>query len=188
MEIRSYWLAPSFRYCHRSARFGKIGCLKGSRSIEIGKYTLFGDNFYLTAWQSYSYMNNANNIDVQDLFPSIVIGERCNFGAFNHISSAFGIRIGNNCLTGKWVTISDNNHGSVAEILLDTPPIRRKLSTKGVIEIGNNVWIGDKSTILSGVKIGDNSIIAANSVVTKDIPPYSVVAGVPAKIIKSYNY
>ena len=52
------------------------------------------------------------------------------------------------------------------------------------IEIGNNVWIGANSTILAGIKIGDCSIIAAGSVVTKDVPPYTLVGGVPAKFIK----
>ena len=51
--------------------------------------------------------------------------------------------------------------------------------------IGNNVWIGDKATILPGVKIGDGCIIAANTVVTKDVPPYSVVAGNPGVILKT---
>jgi acetyltransferase-like isoleucine patch superfamily enzyme len=58
------------------------------------------------------------------------------------------------------------------------------LHTKGAITIGNNVWIGDKATILDGVTIGEGAVIAANSVVTKDVPPYCVAAGVPAIIIK----
>lgn len=57
------------------------------------------------------------------------------------------------------------------------------LTFKGPIEIGNDVWIGARSVILSGVKIGNGAIIAANSVVTKDIPEYAIAAGVPAKVI-----
>ncbi|MBR1807885.1 MAG: CatB-related O-acetyltransferase [Paludibacteraceae bacterium] len=52
------------------------------------------------------------------------------------------------------------------------------------LEIGNDVWIGCNSTILRGIKIGDGAIIGANAVVTKDVPPYAIVAGVPAKVIK----
>lgn len=57
-------------------------------------------------------------------------------------------------------------------------------ATKGDVIIGNDVWIGTRSTILSGVKIGDGAVIGACSVVTKDVPPYAIVAGNPAKIIR----
>ena len=57
---------------------------------------------------------------------------------------------------------------------------------KGVI-IGNNVWLGDKVAVLSGVQIGDGVVVAANAVVTKDIPPYCLAAGVPAKVIKQID-
>ena len=68
------------------------------------------------------------------------------------------------------MTITDNSHGQTDEKTLNTPPGKRPLVSKsdGVI-IGNNVWIGEKATILPGVHIGDSVVIAANSVVTKDI-------------------
>jgi len=56
--------------------------------------------------------------------------------------------------------------------------------TKGTINIGNDVWIGTNAIVLSGVNIGDGSVIAAGAIVTKDVPPYAIVAGVPAKVIK----
>ena len=57
-------------------------------------------------------------------------------------------------------------------------------SCKGDIIVGNDVWIGAKATIMSGVKIGDGAIVGATATVTKDVPPYAIVAGNPAKIIK----
>ena len=60
----------------------------------------------------------------------------------------------------------------------------RLVVSKGSVIIGNNVWIGDKATILPNVTIADGAVIAANSVVTKDVPAYSVVAGNPAKVVK----
>ena len=60
----------------------------------------------------------------------------------------------------------------------------RFVTSKGPVIIGNNVWIGDKATVLPNVTIGDGAVIAANAVVTKDVPPYSIVAGNPAKVIK----
>ena len=67
---------------------------------------------------------------------------------------------------------------------LSIPPIKRPLYVKGPVIIGNNVWIGEGARILSGVTIGDGSVIGTNAVVTHDVPAYSVVGGVPAKIIR----
>ena len=117
----------------------------------------------------------------------ITIGRDCNFGAFNHITASNKIIIGDNCLTGKWVTISDNDHGTTNLEDLKKRPQDRDIVSKGPVIIGENVWIGDKATILGGVTIGNGAVIAANSVVTKDVPPYSVVGGIPAKVIKSNN-
>ena len=64
-------------------------------------------------------------------------------------------------------------------------PFERKIISKGPVIIGDNVWIGDKVTILSGVRIGNGVVVAANSVVTKDVPEYCVVAGNPARVIRS---
>jgi acetyltransferase-like isoleucine patch superfamily enzyme len=60
----------------------------------------------------------------------------------------------------------------------------RDTLTKGPIQIGNDVWIGYRATILSGVKIGDGAVIGAGAIVTSDIPPYAVAFGIPAKVIK----
>ena len=70
---------------------------------------------------------------------------------------------------------------------LKLPPLERNLNSIGKIIIGNNVWIGDKVTILANVTIGQGAVIAANSVITKSVPPYSVAAGNPAKIIKTVS-
>jgi len=185
LEVRSYWLNSIFHSCHRSVRFDRNPYIKGGEFISIDEYTYFGENLVLTAWNTYKFQNDSTgNIQEQRLQPKISIGSHCNFGNNNHITSAFQIIIGENCLTGKFVTISDNNHGMSEKEEFTIPPIKRKLSTKGPIVIGNNVWIGDKATILSGVTIGDGAIVAANSVVTKNVPAYSIVAGCPAKIIK----
>lgn len=91
--------------------------------------------------------------------------------------------IGDSLLTGKWVTITDNSHGETDKTTLEMRPQERPVTSKGPVVIGNNVWIGDKATILPGVTIGDGAVIAANAVVTENVPEYSVVAGIPAKVI-----
>lgn len=116
--------------------------------------------------------------------PVLIIGDDCNFGAFTHITCSNKIIIKNNLLSGKWVTISDNNHGNTDLDSLSIHPIEREIVSKGSVIIEDDVWIGDKVTILSNVVIGKGAVVAANSVVTKSVPSYSVVAGNPAKIIK----
>ena len=88
-------------------------------------------------------------------------------------------------LTGRRVTIIDNNHASFSKEQLDKNPLTRPITTKGDVLIDDNVWIGENVVVLSGVHIGKGSVIAANAVVTSDIPPYSMAAGVPARIIKT---
>ena len=148
----------------------------GARFVSIGQNTHIHSFFTLGCWVKYG--------SDQKFDPSITIGNYCNLGEYNHITSCNRIIIGDGVLTGRFVFIGDNAHGGLSWEEATIPPANRLLCSKGPIIIGNNVWIGDKATILGGVTIGDNVIVAANAVVTHDIPSNSVVAGVPAKIIK----
>lgn len=149
--------------------------LIGEEYIEIGSNTHVNSHCILSAW------SNSRN----DYFePKLKIGSNCNFGEYSHITCAHSINIGNNVLTGRWVTITDNAHGrsDYAELLV--PPLDRKLYSKGPVVIEDNVWIGDKATILPNVKLGKGCVVAANAVVTKDMPAFSIVAGNPARVVK----
>lgn len=149
--------------------------IRGCKYIYIGKNVTIGKYAVITAWDKYG---------TQRYTPQITIGDNCNFGDYIHLTCINKIEIGNNVLTGRWVTISDNAHGESSLDNMKISPEIRPVISKGKVIIKQNVWIGDKVTILSGVTIGEGCIIGANSVVTKDIPPYSVVAGIPAKILK----
>lgn len=173
--LYSNWMRNKFKICPNTVRFSKVGMIHDPDRISIGEYCSFQDYVYLTAWKNYA----GNHFE-----PNITIGNNGDFGAFNHISCINRIQIGDNCLTGKWVTISDNNHGTTDFMTLHEAPAKRKLYSKGPVVIGNNVWIGDKATILANVTIGDGAIIAANTVVIKDVPAYSIVAGNPARVVK----
>lgn len=157
---------------------GEIRCpsqLIGMKYISIGRNTILYKGIILTAWDKY------NN---QTFTPSIEIGDNTNINEYNHISACNSVKIGNNVLTGRYVYISDNSHGSTTLEQLGRHPLDRPLVSKGPVVIGNNVWIGEHVCVLSGVTIGDGAIIAANAVVTHDIPAYALAGGVPAKIIK----
>jgi acetyltransferase-like isoleucine patch superfamily enzyme len=108
-----------------------------------------------------------------------------NSGKINHITAVNRIVIGDNLLTGRFVLITDNSHGSFRKDELSIHPSSRPITSKGEVIIGNNVWLGDKVSILPGVHIGDGCIIGANSVVTHSIPPFSIAAGNPAKILNT---
>jgi acetyltransferase-like isoleucine patch superfamily enzyme len=153
--------------------------LKGEKYISIGKDLSLGKNSILNAWESYKGVK---------FKPSISIGNNTSIGEWCHLTSINEIRIGENVLFGRFVLVTDNSHGDFSKIQLELPPSSRRLISKGVVEIENDVWIGDKVTILPNVIIGHNSIIGANSVVSKNVPPYSVVGGIPAKIIKEIKY
>lgn len=117
--------------------------------------------------------------------PVLTIGDNVSLGEYSHITCADRIVIGDNLLTGRFVLITDNGHGSSIAEEVNIPPLKRRIFSKGPVIIGKNVWIGDKATVLPGVKIGDGAIIGANSVVTKDIPANSIAVGNPAKVVKT---
>jgi len=103
-----------------------------------------------------------------------VMGQECTISAYQHV------KIGRECVIADRVMFIDFDHGAVE---VDRP-IRLQGIYKRDVNVGNNVWIGYGACILRGVSVGDNAIIGANSVVTKDVPANAVVAGLPAKIIR----
>ena len=115
----------------------------------------------------------------------IEIGSEVSIGEYTHITAARKVVIGNGVLTGRFVLITDNAHGTGdSREELETAPLTRNIVSKGEVVIGNNVWIGDKVSILPGVHIGEGCVIGANSVVTRDIPAYSIAAGNPCRVVK----
>ena len=170
------WIAHNVRKIglHTEVEPG-LYLVNGKKYIEIGDYCLIGRSSHITAHEMPQY-----NTPVK-----ISIGDGCMFGPDMHITAVNSIRIGKNVRTGKSVLISDNSHGDPKDMALrNIAPNARPIYSKGAIVIGDNVWIGEKAAILAGVTIGEGAIIGANAVVTKNIPPYSIAAGIPARIIK----
>ena len=117
--------------------------------------------------------------------PSLRIGNGCFFGYRLCILVGADIAIGDNVLVASDVTITSENHGMNPES--DLPYMKQNITVKPVT-IGNNCWIGERTLILPGVRIGEGCIVGGGSVVTKDIPSYSIAIGNPAHVIKHYDF
>lgn len=159
-------------------RFNKKSMHVGSDSyISDSGNIVFGNNFY---------SGKGLWLESVGLSGGVKIGDSVRASNNVHIASSSHVYIGNNVLIGSNVLISDHSHGAWDKECLDTPPFSRELTSKGSIQIGDNVWICDGVVILSGVTIGNGSIIAANSVVIHDIPAYTLAAGIPAQVKKCF--
>lgn len=112
-----------------------------------------------------------------DFGKNITIGKNVFINACCHFQDHGGVTLGDGCQIGHNVVFATLNHGISAEDRVHTYP--------APIVLGKNVWVGSNSTILQGVTVGDNAIIAAGAVVTKDVPANTIVGGVPAKTIRS---
>ena len=141
-------------------------------NIIVGDYTYYDDSVALTEFEK-------NNV----LFNYPEFGDKLIIGKFCSIASGTKFIMGSaNHRLGSVTTYPFNVFGGSWQE--NTPDHMSQLPFKGDIVIGNDVWIGRESIIMPGVKIGDGAIIAAYSVVTKDVEPYSVVGGNPARFIK----
>ncbi len=121
----------------------------------------------------------------------LIIGSNCKMGDNVHISAGKKIEIGDNVLMASKIFISDISHGDYSVGSKNSPPTippNDRPLCFDEINIGNNVWLGDNVCVLQGVKIGNGCIIGANSVVTKSISDNCIAAGIPAKVIKQYNF
>lgn len=112
-----------------------------------------------------------------DCGKNIHLGKNVFINACCKFQDQGGIYIDDGCLIGHNVTIATLNH--------EMNPEKRQLIHPAPVRIGKNVWVGSNATILQGVTIGDGAVIGANALVTKDVPPKTVVVGIPAKIVKS---
>ena len=141
----------------------KQGIQLGNR-VTIGKYAII----------------RPSNMYGGDIGDGLKMGDHSNIGPYSYIGCSGHITIGNNVMMGPRVSLFAENH------VFDNPkvPMQEQGVIKQAIVIEDDCWIAANSVILAGVTIGKGSVVAAGAVVNKDVPPYSVVAGVPAVVIK----
>ncbi|WPO79525.1 acyltransferase [Flavobacterium sp. KACC 22761] len=174
--VYSLWFSKQFNQIGKNFFIMKPFYLHGEKYISIGENFNCGLRFRLEAIDEYSGLK---------FNPKIVIGDNVRINHDCHVGAINQITIGNGVLLASKVFITDHYHGKIDTDSILCSPFERPLYSKGPVEIKDNVWIGEGVVILPNVTIGQNTIIGANAVVTKSIPPNSVVGGNPAKIIKS---
>lgn len=162
-----------------SARILRLPCdVRGRKGIDFGRGLTTGYGCRLESF-------------AEDGDKTLFFGNDVQINDYVHISALRGVRIGNNVLIASKVFITDLAHGSYTgdgnDSLPDSVVKDRPLSAKPVV-IGDNVWIGELCSVLPGVTIGENSVIGANSVVTKPIPANCIAAGNPARVIKRFDF
>jgi acetyltransferase-like isoleucine patch superfamily enzyme len=174
--------------CGRNVLIGSYSSI--SRNTIIGNNIIIGSNTTLRSIKigDNSFMESCVKV-VGTEQGKITIGEQCYIGIFNVLDNSDDINIGNYVhiagpSTGLWT------HSSammcINNIALNDPDRYRYRPTAPIV-IEDNVYIGGNCTIYPGVRIGHHSIVAPNSAVNKDVPPYKMVGGVPAKVIKEIN-
>ena len=149
------------------------GAVYGEHWITIGEDTVIGAQVTISA----------GLVPGQDLGPEPVlrIGNRCVIGRGSHIVAHADLKIGDDVWTGPYVYITDQNHGYEDP---DTP-IGRQMPVNTPVEIGAGTWLGAGVIVLPGARIGRNVVVAGGSVVRGVVPDYCVVAGVPARVVRS---
>lgn len=179
-KIYTFTIRRRFKTAPRSVLFGRCLNVTGCRYIEIGENTNIKGNARIDAIDFYEKTG-------QMFTPTIKIGSDVGINTLCHIGCINRIEIGNYTTLGARTYITDHLHGEVTKENLYIPPRHRMLFSKGPVIIGSCVSIGEGCAIMPGVTIGDHVVIGANSVVTRDIPSYSVVAGNPAKVLKNFS-
>lgn len=192
--IRGSFLKIFLRKSKGVIFLGNNTIIRHANYISVGKSLSIGNRVVIDALCR-NGINIGNNVTIKDntiiectavirnLADGLIIGNNVGISQNCFIGVRGKIKIGDNTIIGPGCSIFSENHNFSR---LDLP-IKDQGETREDTIIGEDVWIGTRSVILCGVKIGNHSIVAAGAVVTKDVPEYAIVGGIPATIIKYRN-
>lgn len=179
-----YWVGKLYTYLLKGKfyNFGKNSIIKPFLNSSNEKYISIGENVNIGSYCRITVSTEFGGIKCKSKNKiRIKIGNNVDIGNNTFISANNKIEIGNHVIMAPDVFITDHEHGWYD---LDKNLHEQPLTEGGYVEIGDNVFLGAKSTVLKNVTIGEHTVVAANAVVNKSVPAFSVVAGNPARIIR----
>lgn len=189
--LRGTWHRLYFSSSKGIVFVGKRSSIRHAHLIKTGKTLTIGKDVKIDALSKKGIVFG-NNVTIRDntiiecsgvirkLGEGLIIGDNVGISQYCFIAVRGNIKIGANTIIGPSVSIFAENHKYDK---LDIPVVLQG-EIRADINIGDDVWIGNGSSILCGVNIGSHSIIAAGSIINRDVPEYAIVGGVPAKILK----
>lgn len=185
---RSVLYRPLFRSCGRRPAIGRHVVIRNPKAITIGKKLLLDDYAVLDTRGADGAIELGDFVSV-GRFTSIVskhgrvtFENGVNVGSYCRIATQSRVRVGESTLVAAYCYIGPGNHQHTDD---GRPLIEQPMDIRGGVDIGKNVWIGARTTILDGVTIGDEAIVGAHSLVREDVPPGAVVVGSPARVVRT---
>ena len=166
-----YRIAIAYIYLRKCNKIGKLTSVKGKPLVRNRGKIILGNEVRI-------WSNTEKSKILAGRGGVLKIGNNCRING-THIAAQKKITIGDNVRIGPYTLILDSNYHDVEDHFLDVEGT--------FVTIEDNVWITSRVTILKGVVIGKGAVIAAGAVVTKDVPPYTLVGGVPAKLIRNLS-
>ena len=175
--------------CGGGVQFGKNVALRHPGKMHIGTGTAVDDDCLLDARGTIDggfvigeqvLIARACLIQAKTDAGSVKIGDRCSIGGQSTITSTGGIELGSDVLIAGQCYIGGGRYHTEQ---LDVPMAEQGMYSRGPVVIGDDVWIGAGAKVLEGVRGGRGAIVGAGAVVTKDVPEFAIVAGVPAKVV-----
>ncbi len=189
--LRGYFVRTRLKHCDGFLFVGKKVKIHFPEMLTVGRTVMMGSNVEINAL-SKEGIKIGNNVSIlkntiiectgviRELGVGLEIGNNVGIAQNCFIQVRGKVVIGSNIMFAPNVSIFSENHIFSS---VDLPILEQGTSRIGVV-IEDDVWLGTRSVILDGVRIGRGSIVAAGAIVNKDVPPYSIVAGIPAKVIK----